>query len=69
MTQSSLYSQLLDDAGFNVRVVEKGGRSMRSVLQRSDVSPPQTCLYGDCPICLTEGKGKCEVEGVVCKIL
>ena len=60
--------KIMDDAGFNVRVVEKGGRSMRSVLQRSDVSPPQTCVYGDCPICLTEGKGKCEVEGVVYRI-
>ena len=60
--------KIVNGAGFNVKVVEKGGRNMRSVLQRSDVSPPAKCMDGDYPICMTEGKGKCEVEGVVYKV-
>ena len=60
--------KIVVDAGFNVRVVEKGGRTLKSKLQRSDVAPRSVCLDEDCPICLTEGKGKCEVEGVVYRI-
>ena len=60
--------KVVKEAGFNVKVVEKGGRSMRSLLQRSDVSPPAVCLDADCPICLTDGRGKCEVEGVVYRV-
>ena len=61
-------TKIVNEAGFSVRVVEKEGRSLKSVLQRSDVSPPSACLDGDCPLCLTEGRGRCEVEGVVYRI-
>ena len=57
--------KVMKEAGFKVKVVEKAGRSVKSILQRSDVSPSLMCLDVDCPICLTAGKGKCEVEGVV----
>ena len=60
--------KIVDNAGFKVRVVEKGGRSMKRVLQRSDVCPPKLCLSDVCPICATEGKGKCDIEGVVYRI-
>ena len=61
-------SKIMKNAGFNVRVVEKGGRNVKSFLQRSDVLPSANCNDDTCPICLTEGKGKCEVEGVVYRI-
>ena len=60
--------KIMDDFGFSVRVVEKAGRSFKSMLQRSDVAPPTACLDDNCPICLTDVKGKCEVEGIVYRI-
>ena len=60
--------KIVDYAGFKVLVVEKGGRSVKKVLQYADVCPPKVCSNGECPICLTEGEGKCEIEGVVYRI-
>ena len=53
---------------FSVKVVEKGGRSIKSMLQRSDISPVLVCWDEGCPLCLTQGKGACSVEGVVYRI-
>ena len=53
---------------FKVKVVEKGGRSLRSILQRSDVSPCLTCWDSECPVCKTRGKGMCCEEGVVYRV-
>ena len=53
---------------FKVKVVEKGGRSLRSILQRSDVSPCLTCWDSECLVCKTRGKGKCCEEGVVYRV-
>ena len=57
--------KVMKDAGFKVKVVEKAGRNIKNVLQRSDVAPSMMCLDSGCPTCLTAGKGKCEVEGGV----
>ena len=56
--------KIVDDSGFKVRVVERGGRSLKSMLQRSDVEPIMKCFDDDCPICLTAPKGMCQVESV-----
>ena len=37
------------DAGFTVKVVEKAERSIKNVLQRSDVAPSMMCLDGGLP--------------------
>ena len=58
---------VLSMKGLKVKVVEKGGRSLQSILQRSDVAPSMSCPNG-CPVCETEGKGMCQVEGVIYKI-
>ena len=36
--------KVMDENGFKVRVVERGGRPVRSLLQRSDVDPQLDCL-------------------------
>ena len=61
--------KIVDDSGFKVRVVERGGRSLKSMLQRSDVEPIMKCFDDDCPICLTAPKGMCQVESVGYRIL
>ena len=61
-------SKIMHESGLKVRVVEKAGRSIKSLLQRSDVSSSAVCLDDQCPICLTSGKGKCEMKGVVNRI-
>ena len=61
-------SKIMHESRLKVRVVEKAGRSIKSLLQRSDVSSSAVCLDDQCPICLTSEKGKCEMEGVVYRI-
>ena len=56
------------DNKFNVKVVEKSGRTVKSVLQKSDVCPSLNCWDDDCPICDTRGSGSCCVEGVVYRV-
>ena len=51
-----------DLSGIKVRVVEKGGRSIKSLLQRSDIQPNKKCYQDNCIICLSSDKGRCDVE-------
>ena len=60
--------KLMVDKGFNIRVVEQGGQTVKSILQRSDVSPCLFCGDEDCSVCKTEAKGNCQVESVVYRI-
>ena len=53
---------------FEVKVVERGGRQVKSLLQKSDVHPQDQCWDNGCHVCLTGGGGKCNVERVVYKI-
>ena len=54
--------------GFRINVVERSGRSVMSMLQRSDVDPQIHCFDRNCPVCVTEGKGLNRKEGVGYKI-
>lgn len=57
------------NAGFKIKVVERGGRSVHSILQRSDVNPQLSCDWGDkCFICSTKPTGLCREESVGYKI-
>ena len=49
-------------SGLNIRVVEKGGRNVKSLLQRSDVKPEISCNDPSCVVCLTSSRGQCRVE-------
>ena len=60
--------KLVAGKGFNVKVVEHGGKSLKSILQRSDVAPCLLCSDDTCPLCKTEAKGSCQAESVVYKI-
>ena len=54
----------MDKLGMKVKVVEKGGRSIKSLLQRSDVEPNPRCKFTECVVCRTEAKGQCCLENV-----
>ena len=54
----------MDKLGMKVKVVEKAGRSLKSLLQRSDVDPSPRCRFDDCVVCKTEAKGQCCMENV-----
>jgi hypothetical protein len=54
----------MDKLGMKVKVVEKGGRSLKSLLQRSDVGSSPRCKFDDCVVCRTEAKGQCCMENV-----
>ena len=72
-TLSCLYSQTtkeilrkegqMDKFGIKVKVVEKGGRSLKRMLQCTDVEPSTMCNHDDC-VCRTEAKEKCSMENV-----
>ena len=56
--------EVMNKLGMKVKVVEKGGRSLKSLLQRSDVEPSPDCKNDDCVVCRTEAKGLCSMENV-----
>ena len=54
----------MNENGVNVRVVEQEGRTVKSLLQRSDIQRKMNCEDVDCPVCLTGNDGKCCTESV-----
>ena len=60
--------EVLKQEGWKIRVEEVAGRSLRGILQRSDVGPGHQCHVDDCPVCSTSGSGKCSVESVGYKV-
>ena len=55
---------VMSENGMKVKVVEQGGRTIRSLLQKSDIHPKTACEMVDCPICLTKPSGMCSKESV-----
>ena len=53
-----------DQSGLKLKVVEKGGRSMKQILQRSDVVMGGGCGRIDCIVCKSDSRGLCSKEGV-----
>ena len=52
-----------------LRVVERSGRSLKGILQKSDPFKSKTCSDIDrCMVCSTGGKGRCRVSSVTYKI-
>ena len=58
------YQEEINRHDIKIRVVEKAGRSVKSMLQRSDPFKPRTCGRALCFICETEKKGSCDKNGV-----
>ena len=56
--------EVMKENGMRVKVVEQGGRTIKSLLQKSNVHPKMTCEMEDCPICLTKPSGMCCQESV-----
>ena len=54
----------IDRSGIPIRVVEKAGRSVKSMLQRSDPFKAATCNRESCLICETGGRGSCSKSGI-----
>ena len=51
-------------SGLNIRIIEKGGRRIKSMLQRSDVKPEKSCNDPTYVVCLTSSKGQCRKENL-----
>ena len=62
------YQQEIKRQGFAIKVVEKSGVTIKELLQRSDPCKPPGCDRGNCMVCQTEGKGKCNRQGVTYEI-
>ena len=60
---------VMEKSKMSVRVVEKSGRTVRSVLQRSSLEEGGGCDKEDeCPVCLSGGRGPCDREYVCYRI-
>ena len=57
-------NEVVKKSGLKVRVVEKGGRKLQSLLTKSDVTGSAQCGRDECVICRSGGKGPCSKEGV-----
>ena len=56
--------EIADRYGLNIKVVERGGRTIKAILQKSEVERMK-CYDPECIICLTTGdKGNCNKENV-----
>ena len=55
----------IDDSDFNIRVVEMAGKSVKRHLQKSDPFQGGGCERDDCPVCASQGKGRCNRNGVL----
>ena len=58
------YQAEIDCQGIKIRIVEKAGRSVKSLLQRSDPFKERVCSREGCFVCTTEKKGSCDKNGV-----
>ena len=62
------YQSEVNRHGLRIRVVEKAGRSVKSMVQRSDPFQKERCGRESCLVCTTGGKGSCGKEGVTYSI-
>ena len=49
--------EVANESAFKIRVVERGGRTLKSMLQKSDIIPNKKYWDNNCPVCTTEEKG------------
>ena len=64
-TLSKKTQTIRDQSGIKVKVVERGGRTVKQFLQKSDVCPNSGCGKTDCWLSATDGSnGVCHRENV-----
>ena len=59
-----LYQDVIKKSSLKIDVVEKAGRNLKSLLQKSDPFAETKCKRDNCFVCSTGGKGPCSTEGV-----
>ena len=62
------YQKAVKASGLKIRIVERAGRSVKSLLQRSDPFRVSSCSRGDCFVCTSDGKGNCRAKGVTYEV-
>ena len=62
------YQKEIKRQGFKIKVVEKAGIAIKTLLQRSDPCKPRQCEREDCLVCRTDGKGPCDTQSVTYEI-
>ena len=63
-----LYEKEIRKTSFKIRVVERAGKSIKSMLQRSHPFKKEKCGKEDCMICSSGGSGNCRTNNVTYKI-
>ena len=58
------YQQVIRNSGISICVVEKSGRTLKSLLQKSDPFGEKKCSREECLVCGKGGKGPCTSEGI-----
>ena len=53
------YDRRIKETKLKIKVIEKPGRSLKSILQKSDPFKEKNCNKNDCFVCKTAGKGDC----------
>ena len=64
-----MYGREIKRSGIRIRVVERSGVTLKSLLQRSNPFRERNCGRGDCMICTTTGIGNCTTENITYEIL
>ena len=54
---------------FKIKVTERAGDSIKSMLQKSNPFPTRKCSDPQCMVCSTGGKGNCRTNNVTYKIV
>ena len=65
------YEAVIKNSKFNFKIIEKSGRSIKSMTQKSNPFKNKTCRDSDrCMVCSGEGKdrGRCRTENVEYRI-
>ena len=60
--------KVVNSSGFKLKVVERGGKTIKGVLQRSDVYNNSKCWKDDCVVCARKPKGLCSKESAEYRI-
>lgn len=58
------YERRIKETNIKIKIMEKPGRSLKSLIQKPDPFKRKTCKRSDCFVCKTEGKGDCSKNNI-----
>ena len=58
------YMEQIKNQEFKIKVIEKSGKTLKQILQRSDPFRPRKCARDNCFVCQSNGRGPCTRHGV-----